>query len=81
MVTLRRVKGKQQQVHSCSTYRLLVPGLLLLDGFVDDEIHEGVIAAQDPRQLPATVDLECQPKMVRKKEMDRGLVTRILIAF
>lgn len=39
---------------------LLLAGLLLLDGFVDDEIHEGIVTAQNPRELTPAVDLKGQ---------------------
>jgi len=39
---------------------LLLAGLLLLDGFVDDEIHERIVTAQNPRQLTSAVDLNGQ---------------------
>ena len=42
------------------TYLLLFPGLLLFDGFVNDEIHERIVTAQNPRQLAPAVDLKGQ---------------------
>ena len=30
------------------TYLLLFPGLLLLDGLIDDEVHKRIVAAQNP---------------------------------
>ena len=42
------------------TNLLLVSILLLLDGFVDDEIHEWIVAAQNPGQLTTSVNLERQ---------------------
>ena len=54
------------------TYLLLFPGLLLLDGLIDDEIHERIVAAQNTRQLASSIDLERQPD----KEENIGLDLR-----
>jgi len=40
--------------------RLLISVLFLLDGFVDDEIHEGIVTAQNARQRTSAVDLKGQ---------------------